>query len=98
MTSASDRVLIIKLVNEAVQAGARQSKACEELGLTTRTLQRWTHPEATGADRRPSASRPAPKHKLTEAEELQIISTINQVTDCLLNILFSLELEIIFKL
>ena len=44
MTSASDRVLIIKLVNEAVQAGARQSKACEELGLTTRTLQRWTHP------------------------------------------------------
>lgn len=78
MTSASDRVLIIKLVNEAVQAGARQSKACEELGLTTRTLQCWTHPEATGADRRPSASRPAPKHKLTEAEELQIISTINQ--------------------
>ena len=78
MTSASDRVLIIKLVNEAVQAGARQSKACEELGLTTRTLQRWIHPTAIGADRRPSVSRPAPKHKLTEAEELQIISTINQ--------------------
>lgn len=78
MTSASDRAMIIKLVTEAVQAGARQGKACEELGLTPRTLQRWIHPGASGADKRPCASRPAPKHKLTEAEEAQIIATVNQ--------------------
>lgn len=78
MTSASDRAIIIKLVAEAVQSGARQSKACEELGLTTRTLQRWLHPNAPSADKRPSAARPAPKHKLTDAEEAQIIATVNQ--------------------
>ena len=78
MTSASDRAIIIKLVDEAVQSGARQSKACEELGLTTRTLQRWLHPNAPSADKRPSAARTAPKHKLTDAEEAQIIATVNQ--------------------
>lgn len=78
MTSASDRAIIIELVDEAVRAGARQSKACEELGLTTRTLQRWTHPTATGTDKRPHASRPVPKHKLTDEEETLIIKTINQ--------------------
>src|SRR5690606_20189860 len=34
------------LINEAVQAGARQSKACAVLGLTCRTLRRWRAAES----------------------------------------------------
>jgi len=70
--------MIISLVDEAVAAGARQSKACEVIGLTTRTYQRWKHPENVGEDRRPLAVRPEPKHKLTQEEKQQILKTINQ--------------------
>ncbi|MBP0625463.1 helix-turn-helix domain-containing protein [Cupriavidus sp. LEh25] len=31
------------MIDEAVGSGARQSRACEELGLNERTLQRWRH-------------------------------------------------------
>lgn len=41
MVSASDRQLAITLIQEAVQAGAREILACKDLGLTQRTLQRW---------------------------------------------------------
>jgi putative transposase len=33
--------VIAGLVDEAVREGARQSQACELLGLDARTLQRW---------------------------------------------------------
>ena len=36
-----DRRRVLELIEEAVGAGARQSAACEELGLDERTLQRW---------------------------------------------------------
>jgi hypothetical protein len=39
--------------------------ACEALGLTERTLQRWRH---APADRRPEVRRDAPANKLSEAE------------------------------
>ncbi|EKT4525081.1 helix-turn-helix domain-containing protein, partial [Pseudomonas putida] len=43
MTSAADRTAALQLIDAAVRAGARQSAACEELGLTERTVQRWRH-------------------------------------------------------
>jgi transposase InsO family protein len=39
--SLEDRKLCIKLVNEAHNAGARRKSACNVLGLSLRTLQRW---------------------------------------------------------
>ncbi len=33
----------MKLIDETVQEGARKHKACEILGITLRTLQRWRH-------------------------------------------------------
>jgi putative transposase len=37
MINASDRENAVKLINEAVKAGARLFKACEELGISKRT-------------------------------------------------------------
>lgn len=36
-----ERRRVLELIEEAVASGARQSTACEELGIDTRTLQRW---------------------------------------------------------
>jgi putative transposase len=55
MTSAPDRAMIILLVAEAVQAGARQRLACELLNITERTLERWKHPDGPPEDQRPIA-------------------------------------------
>ena len=78
MTSASDRKEIIALVNEAMEAGARCAAACEVLGVSPRTLQRWRDPTGEiSEDRRPDAARPVPQNKLSEAERDQIVATCN---------------------
>ena len=69
--------MILELVAEAVQSGARQYKACEELGVTPRTLQRWASPDASTEDRRPLADRPEPLHKLTGEEKALILETVH---------------------
>ncbi|HGY4246844.1 TPA: IS3 family transposase, partial [Citrobacter freundii] len=56
------------LINEAVQAGARQSKACAVLGLTCRTLRRWRAAESL-IDRRKGALRRPCYHALGVAEK-----------------------------
>ena len=65
-------------INEAVQAGARKHRACEEAGITLRTLQRWTQAGDVKADGRPEAKRPAPQNKLTEEEREKILETCNR--------------------
>lgn len=63
------------MIEEAVIAGARRFKACETLGITLRTYQRWQHSPTDG---RPGAIRPEPAHKLTEAERASIIEIVNR--------------------
>ena len=63
------------LIEEAVTAGARRFKACETLGITLRTYQRWNHSPSDG---RPGALRPEPKHKLTQEERASIIEIVNR--------------------
>lgn len=55
----------MKLIAEAVLGGARRYRACNELGLSLRTVQRWRH---TDCDKRLLAQRAAPSNKLSEAE------------------------------
>jgi len=62
------------LIDEAVESGARQSSACEELGLNERTLQRWRH---TPEDGRPGAQRPVPANKLSEGERQAVLAAAN---------------------
>lgn len=63
------------LVDEAVTTGARQAKACAELGIDARTFQRWKDQEV-GEDRRTGCATSV--NKLTVAEEKQILKVINQ--------------------
>jgi transposase InsO family protein len=78
MTSTPDRCDIVALIDNAMSAGARQSAACAELGLSERTLQRWTGPEGTVRDDcRPLAEHPEPASKLSEVERDCIVATCN---------------------
>jgi transposase InsO family protein len=65
----------MKLIAEAVLSGARRYRACNELGLSLRTVQRWQH---TDCDRRLLAQRAAPSNKLSEAERQAVLDAANQ--------------------
>lgn len=67
-----DRVRAIELIAEAVVNGARRVKACEVLGITIRTLQRWERAESLEDGRRGPKNGPA--NALSEEERKQIIS------------------------
>jgi hypothetical protein len=60
MISTRDRRQAIELIDEAVAAGARKARACAALGLSLRTVQRWTRDGGVGEDRRPHAERSTP--------------------------------------
>ncbi len=80
MIPLADRIQAVKLINQAVLSGARKSKACDELGISVRTYQRW-YGGRNGdihCDRRPNAKRPMPAHALKLEEKAEIISTCNQ--------------------
>lgn len=53
-------------------------KACEELGICRRTLQRWRDESTPLEDQRPHAKRPEPMNKLSEKERKEILNTCNQ--------------------
>ncbi len=77
MISASDRQLAVSLIQEAVEAGAREFLACKALKLTQRTLQRWRNQDVC-EDQRPHAKRQSPANKLSDSEQQQIITLIHQ--------------------
>lgn len=78
MIATPDRQEAIALIEEAVEAGAHRQKACTELGLTLRTLQRWRQDGAVKSDGRPGASRPVPANRLSEAERAEILEVVNE--------------------
>jgi len=77
MILLDDRQYYEELVNEAILAGASKYKACDVIGLSIRTLQRWQSEGKISADKRPIADRPEPANKLTEQERQSIIDICN---------------------
>ena len=75
MINAPDRREAMQLIDEAVAAGVRQARACTQLGLSARTVQRWRH---TPADRRPDARHDAPANRLSEAERAAVLAAANR--------------------
>ena len=69
----------MRLIAEAVQVGCRRAPACEALGLSVRTLQRWEH--TSGCDRR-KGSRAIPANRLSEAERARALAVMNQPEYC----------------
>ena len=76
MTIHEERQQVIVLLNEAMATGARQAQACEVLGLSKRTLQRWQTGETVHCDQRPLRDY-QPPHKLTEIERAEVLSVAN---------------------
>jgi putative transposase len=79
MTSPAERTHIIGLVNESIKHGARQSKACQVLQLSQRTLQRWQLDQAAAqpkGDLRPSRTQ-RPANQLNQAERDKILAVAN---------------------
>ncbi len=66
-----EREEIKVLIKEAQKAGARQSKACEIIGISEKTLQRWNQIDNEQDSRIDAKHKPA--NKLTEEERDQII-------------------------
>lgn len=77
LISLTDRQKHAQLVSTAVASGARQDKACEVIGFSTRTLQRWRIDGVIGADKRSTALRPEPGNKLSQAERQAVIDVCN---------------------
>ena len=64
--------------HEACAAGARQSKACEVLGISSRTLQRWCEDGQVKADGRGKPdTRSKPHKKLSPLEQQRILDIAN---------------------
>ena len=66
--------MAISLIDQSIAQGAGQTPACEILGISVRTLQRWK--EAGLEDQRKAVKR-SPANKLTDQERQRILETCN---------------------
>ena len=79
MIGLEDRTVLAQDIATAHRAGARLQRACSELGITVRTLQRWkAHGGLVRGDRRPAAVRPTPAHALTAREREHLLQVANE--------------------
>jgi putative transposase len=78
MISPSDRVLVVELIQEASQNGARLAPACKELNISVRTYERWVSEGGVKEDQRPIVPRPEPKNKLTTAEKQEMLEVVKK--------------------
>ncbi|KNY28188.1 IS3 family transposase [Pseudobacteroides cellulosolvens] len=77
MISTQNRVTIIELITEAVEAGARISPCCNIVGITIRTYERWIFGGNINIDQRPLVKRPEPKNKLSKDEYESVLKVSN---------------------
>ncbi|MDP2787543.1 MAG: IS3 family transposase [Pseudomonadota bacterium] len=79
MTSTQQRQTLLPLIEQAQQAGAHLHKACTQIGLSARTVQRWRHSNAQDGDHRVAALRAGvtPANKLSEAERRAALDMLN---------------------
>jgi putative transposase len=76
MTTLEERKAMIGLISEATLAGARQAPACDMLGLSARTVQRWQRGEPDAVDGR-SLRHHEPSHKLSAGERAELLAVAN---------------------
>jgi len=73
MISIEDRQRAVELIAVACNEGATLTAACEVVGISIRTHQRWMQAGKLTGDKRPLAERPAPANALTPEEEAEIL-------------------------
>jgi transposase InsO family protein len=67
--------VILGLVDEAVASGARRDRACDVMGLTERSMQRWRRADVGDDGRTGPRTRPA--NALTSAERAKVLEVVN---------------------
>lgn len=73
---SADREDIISHINEACQSGARQVNACNVIGISAKTFQRWNKSDSQEDGRLDAKHNPF--NKLTELERQRIINVANE--------------------
>lgn len=71
---SDDCKAVLSLVDEAVAHGARQAQACEVVGVTAKTYQRWVLKPVLGDQRCGPLSEPANKLSLEERAKILAVS------------------------
>ena len=74
MTSSQTRAEVLRLVDQAINQGARIRRIAQTIELSERTLRRWRE---TAADRRPAAKRATPINALSQQERLAVLTQCN---------------------
>ena len=67
--------MTLDLIDEATSSGARLAKACDVLGISARTVQRWRKQDG-GADQRRGPSH-QPQKAFSEQERQKVLKTVN---------------------
>ena len=79
MISAPERQESIELIEKAMGSGAVKKRACEIMGISIRTYQRWKGSKNPLIDKRTTCERKAPANKLTGDERRRILEISNTV-------------------
>lgn len=79
MTHSEQRQTILRLIHQACNAGARLELACAQIGLSSRTVQRWQYAKGRVGDCRVAGlhRRAEPCNKLSALERQTAIATLN---------------------
>jgi len=79
MTSVLQRQKLLGLIHRACADGARLSVACRQIGMSSRSVQRWQRTGASQGDQRQSGQRHyvCPTNKLSEDEHGVVMATLN---------------------
>lgn len=72
-----DRQQALELIAQACRSGCRKYLACEAIGLSLRTVQRW---ESEGVEDQRKGSRAKPANALTESERAQAMALLTSPT------------------
>ena len=74
----SQRQRAVVLIDAAVKKGARLQAACQMLGISARSIERWRWDIKKPDGRKAAGLRRQPSNKLTETEREQILAICNQ--------------------
>ncbi len=81
MIPLEQRTSILMLCDEAIASGARQHKACDIIGISPKTIQRWKKPTELHSDGRQTREF-IPFNKISPAVRQKILSVVNTTEFC----------------
>lgn len=71
--------MILRCINEAVTSGARLSRACKLIGISSRTIERWKRQPEGGKDHR-QGPKTSPRNRLSTKEREEVVQIVNSPT------------------